>query len=124
MSPRPRPPAELKTSGRKLWLAVQAEYELEEHERGLLLEMCRTVDTLDKLATLVAEEGEMLVDRFDQPRIYPVLIEVRQLRIAYVRLSAALRLPAGEEGDHQADARRPQRRVGARGIYGITGGAS
>jgi hypothetical protein len=32
-----------------------------------------------------------------------------------------LRLPAGEEGDAQKDARRPQRRVGARGVYRIKG---
>jgi hypothetical protein len=29
---------------RRLWRAVQAEYELEEHETALLREMCRTVD--------------------------------------------------------------------------------
>ena len=124
MSPRPRPPAELKTSGRKLWNAVQAEYELEQHETQLLREMCRAADTLDRLATVVAEEGEMLLDRFEQPRVHPALVESRQLKVTYARLSAALRLPSGEEGDHQADARRPQRRVGVRGVYPIRGDAS
>jgi len=124
MSPRPRPPAELKASGRKLWNAVQAEYELEQHETRLLREMCRAADVLDRLATIVETEGEMLLDRFDQPRIHPALVESRQLKVTYARLSAALRLPAGEEGDHQADARRPQRRVGVRGTYGITGSVS
>ena len=124
MAPKPRPPAELKRSGRALWSAVQAEYVLEQHEMQLLREMCRTTDALDRLATVVADEGEMVQDRFGQAKVNPALVEARQLRIAFARLSAALRLPAGEEGDQQADARRPQRRVGVRGTYGIRGSVS
>lgn len=120
----PKPPTELRTSGRKLWKAVQSEYELEEHERALLLEMCRTVDSLDRLAAVVAIEGELVTTRLGEQKAHPALVESRQLKIAFARLSAALRLPAGDEGDHQAGARRPQRRVGARGTYGIKGSVS
>jgi len=121
----PKPPAELKRSGRALWRSVQTDYELEQHERGLLLEMCRTVDTLDRLSALVTAEGEMIHDRFGELRVHPALVEARQLRIAYARLSAALRLPAGDqEGEDKASGRRPQRRAGARGVYGIHGSAS
>jgi hypothetical protein len=42
-------------------------------------------------------------------------VAARQQRIALARLLAALRLPAGAEGDHHASA-RPQRRVGVRGV--------
>ncbi|MDQ3452051.1 MAG: hypothetical protein M3493_05025 [Actinomycetota bacterium] len=45
-------------------------------------------------------------------------MEARQQRIALARLLAALRLPAGEVEQ------RPQRRVGVRGTYGITGAVS
>jgi phage terminase small subunit len=103
---------------------VQAGYELEEHERALLLEMCRTFDSLDRLSAVVTAEGEMVTDRFGQSKANPALVESRQLKIAFAPLSAALRLLAGDEGDHQADARRPQRRVGTRGVYAIGGGAS
>ena len=105
----PRPPRGLKTPGRKLWNDVQARYELEMHEELLLLEMCRTADTLDRLARLIAADG---------PAAGWATVEARQQRIAFARLSAAMRLPAGDESDHQAGARRPQRRVGARGVYG------
>lgn len=114
----PRPPAELCKSGRELWRAVLGEYQLETHEQQLLREMCRTADWLDRLAAVVATEG--VLDP-DTGKAHPAAVEARQLRIAYARLSAALRLPAGEEGDQQASARRPQRRVGARGVYGIRG---
>lgn len=106
--PAPRPPRGLKTPGRKLWNDVQARYELEVHEELLLLEMARTADTLDRLAKLIAADG---------PDSSWATVEARQQRIAFARLSAAMRLPAGAEGDHQAGARRPQRRVGARGVY-------
>jgi hypothetical protein len=113
----PRPPVGLKTAGRKLWAEVQGAYELEQHETALLTEMCRTADRLEALAAIVRAEGVL------EPgtgRAHPAAVEARQLGIAFARLSAALRLPAGEDGDHQAGARgsrRPQRRHGARGVY-------
>ena len=51
-------------------------------------------------------------------RAHPALVEARQQRIALARLLAALRLPAGEE---EAGDRRPQRRMGVRGVYGVGG---
>ena len=106
----PRPPRGLKTPGRRLWNDVQANYSLEVHEELLLLELCRTADTLDRLARQIAADG---------PEAGWATIEARQQRIVFARLSAAMRLPAGDEdqGDVQAGARRPQRRSGARGVY-------
>jgi hypothetical protein len=97
-----------------LWRDVQDRYELEEHETALLTEMCRTADRLEALNAIVRAEGVL------EPgtgRAHPAAVEARQLGIAFARLSAALRLPAGDEGDRQKGARRPQRRSGARGVY-------
>lgn len=110
--------------GRKLWRDVLAKYELEEHELALLREMVRTVDALDRLAAIVAAEGDMAPGPGLTQRVHPAHVEARQLRIALSRLSASLRLPAGEEGDQPKHLRRPQRRGGARGAYGIRGVAS
>jgi hypothetical protein len=98
---------------------VVDEYDLERHEELLLIEACRTVDLLDRLAATVAADGHMV-----DAKVHPAAVEMRQQRIALARLLAALRLPAGEDGDLQAGARRPQRRVGARGVYGIRGSVS
>lgn len=114
----PRAPRELQASGRRLWRAVQDEYQLEEHERQLLLEMARTADALDRLAAIVALEGDLIVGANGARKMHPAAVEARHLKVAYARISAALRLPAGEEGD---DLRRPQRRVGVRGIYAVRG---
>lgn len=119
----PAPPRGTKVPGRRLWAAMLADYDFDEHELVLLREATRTVDLLDALAAIVEREGLMVAGPSGD-RVHPALVEARQLKIALARLLAALRLPAGEAGDHQAGSRRPQRRVGARGVYGIRGGGS
>jgi hypothetical protein len=104
-------------SGTKLWRDVLSKYELEEHELALLREMLRTVDLLDKLAAITAREGLMVKGAWGS-KPHPAVTESRQQKIALARLTAALRLPAGDEND-PAVGRRPQRRVGVRGVYGV-----
>lgn len=116
---RPRPPAPPKgtgPAGRKLWTGVLKDWTLDPHELTLLRECVRTVDALDVLHKRVAKDGEIILDRFGEPKAHPALVEARQLKIAYARLLAALRLPDGAPGD-QSQGRRAQRRVGARGVY-------
>ena len=114
----PKAPPGLKTAGQRLWEDVQAHYQLEVHEEQLLLQMARTADDLDALQAIVDREG--VLDPATG-RAHPALTESRQLRIAYARLSASLRLPSGDEGDQQVGARRPQRRVGVRQPYRLRG---
>ena len=103
-----RAPNGLKAPGRRLWKGVTEALELDEHERALLIEACRTADQLDLLDEVVADEG-VLVDG----RAHPALVEARQQRITLTRLVAALRLPE----DLERPELRPQRR-GPRGAYG------
>lgn len=117
---KPATPAGAGPSGKRLWRSVVDSYELEVHELLLLKEAVRTVDLLDDLAKLVADDGPVTQDRFGQDRVHPALVEARQLKIALARLLAALRLPDGVEGD-ESQGRRTQRRVGARGVYGTAG---
>jgi len=117
----PEPSSGLRKSGRALWRAVLRDYELDEHETTILREACRTADSLDDLQALVDADG-LMSSTSQGPRVHPALVEARQQRITLARLQAALRLPAGEEGE--GDSRRPQRRVGVRGVYGIAGGVA
>ncbi len=110
---KPAPPKGTQKAGAALWTAVLDEYELEEHEVLLLREAVRTVDALDALESRVAADGPLLGSSQGE-RAHPALVEARQQRIALARLLAALRLPAGEE---EAGDRRPQRRMGVRGVY-------
>jgi hypothetical protein len=115
----PNPPAGAGKGGTALWRAVLAEYELEEHELLLLREAVRTVDVLDDLTAQVAADGSV-VESPQGSKAHPALVETRQQRIALARLLTALRLPAGEESEAGGD-RRPQRRMGVRGVYGLSG---
>lgn len=116
----PPVPKGVKDAGSRLWRSVLAGYDLEEHELALLLEAARTVDLLDELDAAVRVDGA-LVQSPQGLKAHPAATEARQQRITLARLLAALRVPLGEEGDTQATA-RPQRRVGARGVYAIKGG--
>lgn len=117
MADQLKPPAGTKAAGRRLWSSIVDDYDLDEHELVLLREAVRTVDLLADLDVLVKRDGP-IVDTPQGPRAHPAAVEARQQRIALARLLAALRLPSGEEGDTQPSA-RPQRRGGARGVYGI-----
>jgi phage terminase small subunit len=120
--PPPKPPSELRRSGKRLWSSVVEHFDLDEHERAMLLEACRSVDLLDQLDAAVRRDGPM-VDSPQGQKAHPAAVEARQQKIALARLLAALRLPAGSEGD-EVQGRRQQRRVGVRGTYGIRGAVS
>ena len=110
----PNPPAGLQKSGRALWRAVLGEYELDEHERTILREACRTADSLDALQALLDAEG-LMSESSQGTRVHPALVEVRQQRVTFARLLTALRIPTGETTG------RTQSRGGPRGVYGIRG---
>ncbi|MGE3844115.1 MAG: terminase [Vicinamibacterales bacterium] len=125
MTDRPRPDG-LATAGSVLWHAVTDVLDLDEHEALALRELCRTADVLDQLQAVVARDG-VLLDSSQGARAHPALTELRQQRIAFARLAAAMRLPAGlADGKPSAagDAQRGQVRSGVRGFYAIDGGSA
>ena len=111
---RPGVPKGAGAAGRRLWKALQDEYEFEEHELVLLREAVRLTDTLTDLQAVIDEEGAVITDTRGERKTHPAVVEARQSRIALARVLAVLRLPSGEDG---GDLRRPQRRSGARGTY-------
>ncbi len=111
----PRPPQGAGPSGRRVWRAVLGEFELDEHERALVTALVRQVDRLDALEALITAEG-LTVTGHGTVKMHPAVIEARQSAIAIARISAALRLPAGEQDEAPAAG---QRRGGARGVYQI-----
>ncbi len=116
-TPDTETPVGLQWSGRRLWQATVDGFELSEHETGLLLQACRTVDSLDALQARLDADGTM-VESPQGLKAHPALPELRQQRIALARLLAALGLPTGVEDQDQS---KKQRRS-VRGVYS-TGGA-
>src|SRR5687768_10599511 len=96
-----KPPAGLGAEALALWSSVVDVYDLEEHERTLLVQAVRTVDLLAKLDIELRRDG-VLIESPQGMKAHPAATEARQQRITLARLLAALRLPAGEDGDQQA----------------------
>lgn len=114
----PKPPAGAKSSGKRLWTSVLEVYDLEAHEELLLVQAVRLADLLDSLHATTEAEGAVILGQEGGAKVHPAVPEARQCQLALARVLAALRLPAGVEGDA---ARRPQRRTGVRGVYGLGG---
>ena len=108
----PKPPADLKAPGRKLWRSVLEGFDLDQHELTLLRETCRTADVCDGLQRQVDADG-IMSSSSQGSRVHPALVELRQQRIALARMFAALRVPTGEDADGRLQARP------TRGVYGI-----
>ncbi len=119
-TPDTETPSGLRWSGRRLWEATVSDYELTEHETGLLLQACRTLDALDVLQARLDADGPM-VESSRGLRAHPSLPEMRQQRITLARLLAAVGLPTGVED--QDDRPKKQRRS-VRGVYNVHGGQS
>lgn len=117
MSTDPKPPTGTKAAGRRLWTSITSDYDLEEHELTLLRQAVRVVDVLDALDAMVASEG-LVIDSPQGKKAHPATVEARAQRIVLGRLLVGLRVPLGEEGDHQPSA-RPQRRGGFRGVHTV-----
>ncbi len=122
--PIPRPPKAAKAEGRRLWRAVLADYELEEHELALLRQAVAAADHCTALRDIVEQDGPIVASP-QGDKAHPALVELRQQQVTLARLLAALRVPLGEEGSGAKTSPSPrlQRRSGARGVYGIGGAA-
>ncbi len=115
MSPE-KPPTGLRAAGKRLWSDTVAQYEMTAHERELLLQACRTADSLDALQKVLDRDG-VLNESSQGTRVHPALPELRQQRVTFARLVAALGL---ESGVAEEETPKQQRRA-TRGVYGIRG---
>jgi hypothetical protein len=104
-------PKGLNASGRRLWRSIVDDYALDIHEELLLLQACRCVDRLDRLAEEAAGASVTVINARGDQVPHPALTESRQQSITLSRLLASLRLPTGDE------AGRPQRRGASRQAY-------
>lgn len=64
-----------------------------DHELGTLREACRTATAIDALQAVVDRDGVMN-ESSQGLRAHPALVELRQQRICFSRLVAALAIPA------------------------------
>jgi phage terminase small subunit len=93
----PKPPKHLKPATRRWWVAVHADYELEEHHSRLLTLGCEAWDRAQDAREAVGTHGLTYLDRWDVPHPRPEVAIERDSRIAFARLVRELGLDlAGE----------------------------
>jgi hypothetical protein len=93
----PRPPRDLKATGKAFWRSVLSDFDANSAELRLLHEACRTKDELDWMAERVAAESPVVPGSKGQPRAHPLLAEIRQHRRLLDQLVVALGIPLEHE---------------------------
>lgn len=88
-----RAPNGLGQAGKKLWSTVTEAFDLGEHELLVLLEACRTVDTLNELDAARKAEGSVIESPHGK-KAHPAVVEARQQRLVLAKLLASLAIPA------------------------------
>ena len=84
---------QLEPRGQEFFDDTTANYELNAGELLLLRELCRTIDTLDKLDAAIRRDGAMTTGAAGHDVVHPATTEARGQRIVLHRLLAALKLP-------------------------------
>jgi hypothetical protein len=94
----PRPPAGLGTSGTALWRSLWKTFGFDERETAILSAACRQADDVARLEVLLERDGPIVAGSKGQPRLTPIVAEIRQGRLALVRMLGELGLPADVKG--------------------------
>ena len=111
------PPADLGERGAALWRDVHDRFDVHPWEEVVLIEACRCLDTLERLAAIDAPDTQQ--NRHGETVAAAHVVEARQQQANLIRLIASLRLPEVDEHGEIVTGGRPQRRGAARGAYGL-----
>lgn len=82
--------------GRQLWDDLTATYGFDAGEEDVLLEACRTLDTIDSLAAAIERDGVMITGSQGQLVLNSAIAEQRQQQAAFARLWVALNVGSAE----------------------------
>ena len=91
----PPPPDSLGSRGATFWRSVQDVSEFDFRETDLLLEICRTLDTIEALSTAIDRDGVMIVGSQGQMVMNNAIGERRLQQAAYARMVTQLNLTRG-----------------------------
>lgn len=112
----PPPPADLGERGAALWDEILERFELFPWETVVLVEACRCLDLLERLAATDAPDTQ--TNRHGEIVAAAHVVEARMQQTTALRLLASLRLPEDVDAFAAGTGARPQRRGAARGSYG------
>lgn len=105
---KPKAPSGLKAAGRRLWKQLtNGDYEFNSAEIRILEDACREADIIDRIEGELGSAALVVSGSQGQPVASPLVQEVRQHRMVFKSLVAALKLPDDEESSgSESDAAR------------------
>jgi phage terminase small subunit len=92
VAPSTPAPAHLSERTQALWADVVGDWELEAHQLRILEEALVALDRSEQARELIAEDGPVVKDRFDQLKAHPAVAIERDARIAAARMFRELNL--------------------------------
>ena len=95
----PAVPAGIGPRGSAFWIDVQTDLEFDARETDLLIEVCRTLDTIDSLATAIERDGVMINGSQGQIVLNSAVAELRQQQASYARLVTQLNLDGADASE-------------------------
>jgi P27 family predicted phage terminase small subunit len=94
----PVAPSHLTKAARDLWAELVAEYELEPVELATLTLALEAFDTAGTARRKMKREGQIILDRFGQPKTHPAVTIHRDALATWSRLMGQLGLPDDDDG--------------------------
>jgi len=104
----PQPPKHLSASAKRFWLSVVDAFDIEGHTLDLLEAACTQLQRAEEARAIIAKEGMVVKDRFEQPKQHPGVELERQAHLAFLRIGRELGLSV------EAPASRPPLGAGYR----------
>ena len=100
------PPEHLSREAAEWWLSVASDFELDSSGVKILGLAAGALDRAEEARAILAVDGIICVDRFDQRKPHPAVAIERDSRLSFARLVRELALPLGDE--IPADPRPPR----------------
>jgi len=95
-----KPPAGLKSAGKKFWKHVLKDFEFtESHDLERLRQACGCVDSILEAEEVVEAEGRFIRDRFQQIKEHPACRAIRDNKVLFCRIIRELGLDISTPGD-------------------------
>ena len=88
-----KPPKELKKQGKKFFLEVLSDFQLEEkHHFELLKQACMCLDTIETAREAIEKDGEYTKNGTGEPKPHPGVKTIKEYRTLWVRVLRELAL--------------------------------
>jgi phage terminase small subunit len=93
MKNSPKAPSDLQKQAKKLWISIQADYQIED-STGLayLTSGCRHFQRMEEARVMIQAEGSVITDRFQQKKPHPATIIERDACQSMLRCFKMLNL--------------------------------